>query len=330
MTRIGWYVHHHGRGHLTRFLAVRPWLHSPVTVFSTLERPLELPDETDWVSLPRDDEPVSGVDPRDADPTARGLFHWAPVAHPGHRRRLTMIADACADGSFDAFVVDVSVEVTLWVRLLGIPTVVVAQPGDRTDLPHELAYRAADRILAPWAAGMIRSAALEPVRDRVVWVGGVSRFDGREPRVAGSAGRAALVLGSVLPPASVDAIRAAAAEGWDVSFAGADAATWRSDPWPLITASTVVVSAAGQNSVADLAAAGARAVVIPQPRPFAEQWTTARALHAAQLAVVRDDSAASSFVSALEEASRMSPDWRAWRVAGAASRAARVVESVIR
>ncbi len=40
---VGWYVHHHGAGHITRFLAVRPHLDAQVTVFSSLAAPDPLP-----------------------------------------------------------------------------------------------------------------------------------------------------------------------------------------------------------------------------------------------------------------------------------------------
>ncbi|NKS98662.1 hypothetical protein GS498_19270 [Rhodococcus hoagii] len=49
----------------------------------------------------------------------------------------------------------------------------------------------------------------------------------------------------------------------------------------------MVITHAGQNAVADVAAAGAASIVIPQERPFAEQVTTAGVLHAARLAVVQ-------------------------------------------
>ena len=49
-------------------------------------------------------------------------------------------------------VVDVSVEVTVLVRSMGVPTVVMGMPGVRDDAAHQLAYRLADAIIAPWPA----------------------------------------------------------------------------------------------------------------------------------------------------------------------------------
>ncbi len=84
---IGWYVHHHGHGHVARFLAVQPHLRTPVVVFSSMRRPAALAPEVEWVELPTDAdgfEDRDGVlrDPRDADPTVRGHLHWAPHGHP--------------------------------------------------------------------------------------------------------------------------------------------------------------------------------------------------------------------------------------------------------
>ncbi|MFG6493164.1 hypothetical protein [Microbacterium sp. P03] len=328
MTRAGWYVHHHGHGHLTRFLAVRPHLDAHVTVFSSLEQPADLPDGTEWVVLPRDDDPrfdAAGIphDPLADDPTAGGALHWAPRGHPGHRRRLTTIADECERDPFDVFVVDVSVEVTVWVRLLGVPTVVFTQPGERTDAPHRLAYSVADRIIAPWARGTTPSAALEVVGEKVSWVGGISRFDGRA-RSQHPLARHVLVLGQV---AGTDVLHRAAtdaaAHGWTMTVAGASSSSWQADPWDALCASEVVISAAGQNSVADLAAAEARALVIASPRPFDEQGATARVLDDAGLAVVADSwPSADGLPALLDRARSLSPAWDRWGVGGAAARAA--------
>jgi hypothetical protein len=342
VTGIGWYVHHHGRGHLTRFEAVRPHVRGPVVVFSSLEPPASLAPDTVWVVLPRDDGSFvragAQIDPREADPTVGGLLHWAPLGHPGHRRRLAAIAEASVTSDLDAFVVDVSVEVALWVRLLGLPTVVVAQPGDRTDGVHSLAYGAADRILAPWPQELVPSAALEPFRERVTWVGGISRFAGRT-LAAPRSDREVLVLGQALPGAALERARGEAeAEGWSLTAVGAAvssagegaAAAWSADPWDALCAASVVVSAAGQNSVADIAAARARAVVVPQERPFGEQTSTADALDRAGLAVTAAPPAAGEFVGLLERASALEPAWEAWRTAGAPERAAALIESVVR
>ncbi|MCS5497371.1 hypothetical protein NY547_09000 [Cnuibacter physcomitrellae] len=342
---IGWYVHHHGAGHLTRLLAVRPHLEDEVVVLSSMPAPSSLPSRTRWVALPRDDDGFGGSTgaaeaPVEADPTVGGLLHWAPLGHAGHRTRLATIADVARDSTLDAMVVDVSVEVTLLSRLLGIPTVVFSQPGDRTDEPHRLAYRAASAIIAPWPEGVLSDAALLPVRDRVRWTGGISRYE-PVPSASRSAspsprGGGVVVLGAH-PGLDVEGLRLAAeGAGLTLTEVGSTPATWTADPWPLLATADVVVSAAGQNSVADLAAAQARAVVVPQERPFGEQDATGRALDRLGLAVVAPGAPGAPGVRGVDEWARLlagaiglRPDWGRWQVAGAARRAADSIRGVV-
>lgn len=336
---IGWYVHHHGAGHLTRFLAVRPHLVDEVVVLSSIQAPSALPPRTRWVALPRDDDGFGGTTgaaeaPADVDATVGGLLHWAPLGHVGHRSRLASIADVARDSALAAMVVDVSVEVTLLSRLLGIPTVVFSQPGDRTDEPHRLAYRAASAILAPWPEGVLPDAALLPVHDRVRWTGGISRYEPvpappAPPASSASRGGGVVVLGAH-PGLDIEGLRLAAeGVGLVLTQVGATRETWTADPWPLLTAADVVVSAAGQNSVADLAAARARAVVLPQERPFGEQHATARALERLGLAAVAaSPRGADEWRRLLDAALGLRPEWDRWQVAGAARRAADVIRGV--
>lgn len=334
---IGWYVHHHGWGHVTRMLAIRRHLDEEVTVFSSLPAPEALDDRTTWVRLPADSDRFVDADGvrRAADElgdvTADGTLHWAPIGHPGHRERLALIAAWVARNPVSVFVVDVSVEITAFVRLLGVPTVVMAQPGERTDRPHRLAYDIADRIVAPWAAGTIDAAGLVSRDARVRHVGAISRHDGRDrdadPR---DTARRVLFLGRTLAPPELTAtIDALAERGWAVETAGARGDDRVDDVWPLLCRATVVVSAAGQNGVADLAAAQARAIVLPQDRPFDEQEHTARVLSSDGYAATGPArSTPAQVVELVERAATSTPDWSGWGVAGAAARAADAIREV--
>ena len=50
---IGYYVHHQGRGHLSRLQAVAAHLNTPVVGLSSLARPVGW--DGDWVQLRRDE-----------------------------------------------------------------------------------------------------------------------------------------------------------------------------------------------------------------------------------------------------------------------------------
>lgn len=344
MTRIGWYVHHHGRGHLTRLAAVAPHLDADIDCFSSLPAPDDLPPRCTWTLLPRDDDARAGAaPPAQADPTANGLLHWAPLRHPGHRERLAAIVAATSTRPFDAFVIDVSVEVTLLMRLLGVPTVLFTQPGARTDEPHRLAFTAASAVIAPWPRELLAPAHLTELGDRVTFTGGISRFDERMPPAPPARASDDVLLlagggGGNVRAGDVDAAEQATGLAWRVlghlSGDGLDPAAprrgeWRDDPWDDLTSAGVVVSWAGQNAVADLAAAGARAVVVAQDRPFDEQTATARALGRAGLAVALEGwPAASDWPALIDRAAASTPAWERWEVTGAAGRAADAIAAV--
>ncbi|PRY67680.1 glycosyl transferase family 28 [Glaciihabitans tibetensis] len=370
MTRIGWYVHHHGRGHLGRLLAIAPHVAGEIVCFSSLPQPATLPANCRWVLLDRDDaeEPETGGPVRHRNTDAGGLLHWAPLLHNGHRRRLTAIATQLDHSPVSAFVVDVSAEVTLFVRLLGIPTVLITQPGTRDDIPHDLAFRAATSVIAPWPGDLMRPAHLNAL-PRVAYVGGISRFAGRQDATP-SLDDAAASLPAAAPslPAAASDLPAAASDrparsgnarpevlvlggagGSDVtaeSITAAAAATpgytwsalgipgfgggWSEDPWVQLRRADIVVAWAGQSSIADLAAANARAVIIPQERPFEEQAQTAQALAQAGLAVVETCwPAADAWPGLLEKARSLRPEWSRWQTAGAAERAAAEIEATV-
>jgi hypothetical protein len=203
-------------------------------------------------------------------------------------------------------------------------------------------------VIAPWPAGTHDSSALDRVAPKVRWVGGISRQDGRlaAADVPAAAGAPAAAAGpsSTVVPGSVLFVGGAGGTDHDdlaASLARAARATpgttwttlgvdrWVDDPWAEMATAEVIVTWAGQNTVADLAALGARAVVLPQTRPFDEQLTTARALDRAGLAVVATSWPADDEWPALIDRARgLRPDWSAWQVEGAAARAAAVVAEV--
>lgn len=326
--RVGWYVHHHGRGHVTRLLAIAPHVDAEITCLSSLPAPEGLPAHCTWTVLARDDDPVDGSPAAERAPTADGILHWAPVGHPGHRSRLAAIAAHVTTMPVDAFVVDVSAEVTLLVRLLGVPPVVVTQPGIRGDLPHTLAFRAASAIVAPWPGELLRPDHLAPFGDRTTFTGGISRFAGR-PAARRDDREGVLVLGGAGGSTTTDEDIAAARAATATSWRRIGGAEWVADPWEHLGAAEIVVSEAGQNAIADLAAAEARAIAVPQERPFAEQRATAEALALAGLAAVSPRwPPADAWPDLLERARGLDPDWKRWQVDGAAERAAAVIERV--
>jgi len=280
---IGYYVHHHGRGHRQRAGVLANRLATPVTALSSAGPPEDWDPARPWIRLPGDELDVAPTGTGHpgtpgGDPTAGGVLHWAPPHHPGLRQRMAMIAAWIADAAPSLLVVDVSVEVALLGTLLGVPTVVVGMPGDRSDRPHRAAYDAAVAVLAPWAPEFADPAWPQSWRDKTFHAGAISRFAGRgiaerttrpgRPRVLvlwgeGGAGR---------PDAAIARARAATPD-WDWQSTQAS-----DDVFARLAEVDVVITHAGQNAVAEVAAAGTPAIVVADDRPHGEQRATAARL----------------------------------------------------
>lgn len=324
--RIGYYVHHHGRGHATRAEVIGGALERRGHAVTYLGSGA-LPPGAHVVLTPDD----SGNTFPDAE--ANGRLHWAPLAG-GYPERAQEIATWIARTSPDVVVVDVSVEVTALVRLLGVPVVVVAQPGVRDDAPHTLAFDLAAAVLAPWPDGLSVAPHLSAWADKVVCVGGLTRFAG----TGCSAGDPT--------SASLRGVFLVGGEGWDdrsvvdAIKAATPQVAWRtpSRDCPvdaLLEQADLVVAHGGQNAIADVAVFEVPALVLAQARPFDEQSDMARALDETGIAAGLPAGAAPAQVLArLQQliadlgSGRRPGDWSRWQVDGAVDRACDVIEKV--
>ena len=325
---IGYYIHHVGRGHLHLAMSIAGHLDQPVTALSSLARPPDWSD--DWIQLPRDDENTQPI-----DPTAHGQLHWAPRYDRGLQDRMAKICDWIRDVRPAAIVVDVSVEVVVLSRLLGLPVITGTLPGIRQDPPHRLGHELADLILAPWP---FRYHAIAPELARylckTVFIGAVSRFDTREspPRAPAGARRVLVLEGlggdSFLRNDLADL--QAATPGWQWSALGAQ--NWLEDPWSAICAADVVVAHCGLGSLADVAAAGKPLIAIPASRPHDEQVCTAAALKHAGLAVVLFAAPAlGEWVGLLDSAVNLGGGrWSEWSDRAGGARAAEAIDEFVR
>ncbi len=321
---IGYYVHHQGRGHLTRMRAITARMRTPVTVLSSMSAPADFPHP--WVELSSDDSGSAFHDPE-----AGGTLHWAPLHHPGLRERMAAIAAWIARTGPDLVVVDVSVEVAVLCRLLGVPTVVMAMRGDRLDRAHRTAYDAADALLAPWSADYPEAGWPAAWYAKTQHLGAMSRFAGRPttPPEPHSGPRRVLLLwgagGDGLSFAQLETARSVPDTEWRVADGGLDAdGIWEALRW-----ADVVVTHAGQNAVAEVADARRPAVVIADDRPHGEQQATAVAVRSTGAAVgVTGWPVPAAWPGLLATAAALDGEgWRSWTDPDAAGRAARFLDS---
>ena len=220
------------------------------------------------------------------------------------------------------------------VRLLGLPVIVMAAPGDprttaRTAWPT--APRPASSRRGPPRSWPRPTCGTGPARRR--YTGAISRFDGRPTPARLTGRREVLVVvgagGSALRPDDVDAARRAT-PGWTWRTLGVDGWAGGDDIWAALHRSDVVVCHGGQNVLAEVAAARRPAVVLPQSRPFDEQHATASALADAGIAVApAGPPAADAWPELLDRACALGGDgWARWSHGDGAARAAAVLAAV--
>lgn len=322
---IGYYAHHQGSGHVIRLGAIASELDGPVTGLSSLPAPTGW--QGDWVQLAPDDD----EDAVTRDCSANGVLHWAPTFDAGLRRRTRQIVEWIERADPDLLVTDVSVEVSLLARLCGVPVVVMAMPGDRLDRPHRTAYDLADHLLAAWPRGALTDSWPQTWLDKTWYVGGISRFDATNSLLlrefAASRGRNVVVLWGAGGRATTDEQVLAAMNAtpdWRWTDIGTKATA--SQVWRHLSQADVVVAHAGQNVVAEVAAARRPAVIVAEPRPHDEQLATARALNRLGLAVGLDSwPDAECWPDLLSAAQRIGgAKWTRWSRGGSA-RAARLI-----
>ena len=260
-TVIGYYVHHQGRGHLHRALAIAA--HAGPDDHRAVH-----PSPPDWVA-----GRLGRAGRRRRGRTRAGDHGRRPAALRAVRRtracgdRMSTLSAWIGDTRPDAVVVDVSVEVALLARLHGVPVLTMAQPGRRRDPAAHPGLR--DQRADPGAlAGRRRpDLAGRPGGGRQA-----HRTSGRSAGSPSSSDPAVPTPGAVLLlngiggqslAGEADQARAAT-PAWDWAQLGGPGGTWTDNPWPVLTTAAVIVSHCGQNAVADIAAARRPAILIPQ------------------------------------------------------------------
>lgn len=318
---IGYYVHHHGRGHLMRASCVAAATDEAVVALSSLPEPATHPFAA-WVPLPPDPPLTDAL-----GATARGALHWAPANSPGYRDRMAQLASWVVSERPRVMVVDVSVEVAALTRLLATPVVVVAGPGVRADDAHLLGYRCASAVVAPWSA----LGAVPPPLERfaTTFTGAFSRFDSRVATPPPGLRRVVVLFGAGGGSAPLDADVVDATPGWTWSTLGGSG-RWTEDVWDELLAADVVVTHAGLGALSEVAAARRPAVVVPQDRPFGEQHDTARRLAAAGLAEVCEHRPKAGDWSGLLDAAvaRGGAGWSRWNDGSGAARFVAALDAV--
>lgn len=292
---IGYYVHHHGAGHLSRARAIIGPATDQFTVMGTGlagrtgEVPaLDLPDDR-----PVGDDRFDGIDGGADRPDA---LHYAPTGHAGIRGRVAALTDWIRKLGPSLMVVDVSVEVAMLGRLASTPTLYVRLAGKRTDAAHLEAFRGATALLAPFHPDLDDPSTPD-------WVRAKTRYF---PALTVTATPAAIdptsvvvVFGGGGGQAEGDTLAAAARHTPELQWRVLGPVTPVSDPPPNlilrgwvedaeveIARAGAVIGSAGDGVVSAVLAADRPFLCLPQARPYEEQIAKARALGSLGAAIV--------------------------------------------
>lgn len=311
---IGYYVHHHGDGHRQRAIAIARSSAWPITLLGTglADRSGGIP----CVDLP-DDRIGDGFSGEDGCSRPSAL-HYAPLDHDGQRRRVAAITRWIAEARPALMVVDVSVEVAMLSRLASVPTVYVRLGGLRTDHPHREAFAGASALLAPFPAVLDDPGMPDDIRARTFYAPGIVPG---QPSGAAQTNDVLVVVGRGGAAGDGERWAAAARSSPNLGWRVIGPCTVPADPpgnlsllgWvegaeSHIASAGVVVGAAGDGLVNAVIAARKPFICLPEPRPFAEQYSKAERLGALGAAIVcREAPQADAWPSLVAAARRLDP-----------------------
>ncbi len=296
---IGYYVHHHGSGHLRRAQTILAEIASPVVVLTSASVPAGAFNENvTVVPLP----PDVGEAPLH-DPTAGGRLHWAPLDPSTLTPRVCEMVNAMVAAKCAVMVCDVSTEAAVLARLCGVAPVVVRQHGVRVDPAHRLAFDLAHRILAPFPEVLDTTPPTKRHLDRTFYAGILTR-NSVVDETSSRTGTPMLVIATGGGESNLDGAAIAAASDalpdWQIVVIGRgrqarfDHAArgraiqylgWVDDPVAVMRSASVIAGSAGSNLVADAAVASRPLIAIAEPRPFGEQVERVDALNRCDAAV---------------------------------------------
>jgi len=300
---IGFYVHHHGTGHLSHAQTLIAALGVPAAVLTSLDVDSgRFPAGTEIIRLPADHDASDAP----SDARARGALHWAPVGTQLLKPRTRRLVEWLTRPDAELLVVDMSVEVLLQGRLCGVPTVAVRLAGERTDRAHRLGYDTASGLLAPFPAELEDTDTPKSIRDRTFYGGLYSKESDRVLSKSAARLHAGLSATDKVIVICVGsggnsmnhshlAELAASMPGWKIRVVGATGDTlcdgqvefagWVDDPFKWMRAADVVVANTSANLVAEVAAADRPLIGIAEDRPYDEQYRRARRLSATGAAI---------------------------------------------
>ena len=277
-------------------------------------------------------------------------FHYAPYYSDAYCQRAVAIANWVGTTKPTAVIVDVSAEITQYLRFLGVPVIGMRQHGDRWDLPHLCGYDAAYKLLAPYPEILETSGVPSWIRDKTIYAPGFSRYSHRQETKSSAREQLKLdpeqkvvltINGKGGSKHSLTKIIAAAraTSEWLWLVVGetelgdcnlpdnVDLRGWCEDTYVYLKAADAAVASGGHNTIMEVGTAQLPLLCIPEPRPFNEQQSKAKQLEKLGLCLLAERFPSSNLVSFLLD-ELMNLDVSRWNQIMAVDGAARIAETI--
>ena len=281
-------------------------------------------------------------------------FHYAPYYSGSYRQRAVMLSNWVAETNPTAVIVDVSAEITQYLRFLGVPVIAVRQHGDRSDYPHLAGYDAAYKLFAPYPKILECSGIPNWIQEKTIYSPGFSRYSqrvlsrsaAREQLNISAQQQVVLVLngkgGGKYSLAQI-AEAAAATLDWlwivvgeihqdcDLMLKNILVEGWCQDTYVYLKAADLAIASGGHNTVMEIGTAKIPFICIPEFRPFNEQEIKAQRLQNLGLCVTEESfpnsNAVKNIFSKVEDLN--TNKWDKIMADDGAVRAAKAIESEV-
>lgn len=297
---LGIFVHHQGRGHARRCAAiVRAMRRRPVTMFCADPSIIDDDLDVEVVALPAMIGAASERNGLFATPPPERM-HCVPLGVPEITDTMATMAAWCRAARPSLFLVDVSAEVALLMRILSVPAIKVRMHGDRSDPWHLAAYDACVGLLAPFDEAIEQPDYPAFARAKTLYTGGLCTTEDAVPDKAEARARLGLPAdrevivaiaggggtGTPYAPLTMAArarpdalwltIGPLHREGHETDFGNLHNLGWVDGPIDYIAAADIVLASAGDNTVTEIARVGRPFLCVPEWRYFDEQVAKAR------------------------------------------------------
>lgn len=301
---IGFFIHHHGSGHINRCAAITKHIHDrPVTVFCAQpERFPSLAENIELVGIPNPHGQPSRTNALHHQ-SASTAMDCAPLGVTALREGMGAMAQWMTAQDPALLVSDVSAEVVLLARILSIPAVKLRMHGNRCDAAHVAAYSACVGMLAPfdqrleqadwpdrfqqktcYSGGLIDSGTPPPSRELARQRLGIPSDKQVITAITGSGAGigtplAPLTVGArALPAALWLTVGNTARYGHETAFSNLREVGWVDNAADYIAAADVVIATPGDTLIHEVARIGRPLVCIPEWCYYDEQVCKAEAL----------------------------------------------------